>query len=51
MFSVFIIILYSSLRDFSSLAIGHFLYEDYLKMVFWLVLKLEISYNRVIIIS
>ncbi len=28
-----------------------FLYEDFWKMTFWLVLKLEISYNRVIIIS
>ncbi len=28
-----------------------FLYEDFWKMTFWLVLKLEISYYRVIIIS
>jgi len=38
----------SSLRDFSPLAIGRFLYEDYLNMIFWLVLKLEISYRVII---
>ncbi len=46
------IIEYSSLRDFGLYIIGlFFLYEDFCKMMFWLVLKLEISYNRVIIIS
>ncbi len=43
------IIEYSSLRDFGPYVIGLFLYEDFFKMIFWLVLKLEISYNRVII--
>ncbi len=38
------VIEYSSLRDFGPEAIGLFLYEDFLKMIFWLVLKLEISY-------
>ncbi len=37
------IIEYSSLRDFGPSAIGLFLYEDFWKMIFWLVLKLEIS--------
>jgi hypothetical protein len=32
------------LRDF-----GLFLYEDFRKMMFWLVLKLEISYRVIII--
>jgi len=41
---------YSSLRDFGPKVIGLFLYEDFQKMIFWLVLKLEISY-RVIIFS
>jgi hypothetical protein len=47
------IIEYSSLRDFgpSVIIIGLFLYEDFWKIIFCLVLKLEISYNRVIIIS
>jgi hypothetical protein len=49
------IIEYSSLRDFGPyviiiIIIGLFLfYEDFWKMIFWLALKLEISYNRVII--
>ncbi len=34
---------YSSLKDF-----GLFLYEDFEKMIFWLVLKLEISYRVII---
>jgi hypothetical protein len=43
------IIEYSSLRDFGPLVIiGLFLYEDFWKMVFWLVLKLEISYRVII---
>jgi hypothetical protein len=48
----FIIEYYSSLMDFGPwVIIGPFLYEDFRKMIFWLVLKLEISYYRVIIIS
>jgi hypothetical protein len=43
------IIKYSSLRDFGHYIIGPFLYEDFWKMIFWLVLKLEISYYWVII--
>jgi hypothetical protein len=40
------IIEYSSLRDFGLLGkIGLFLYEDFWKMIFWLVLKFEISYR------
>jgi hypothetical protein len=42
------IIEYSSLRDFSRYIIGLFLYEDFWKMIFWLVLKLEISYRIII---
>jgi len=50
------IIEYSSLREFGPyviiiiiiIIIGLFSYEDFRKMVFWLVLKLEIS-HRVII--
>ncbi len=37
------IIEYSSFMDFGPYVIGLFLYEDFLKMIFWLVLKLEIS--------
>ncbi len=40
--------LYSSLMDFwplGKIIIGLFLYEDFEKMIFWLVLKLEISYR------
>ncbi len=38
---------YSSLRDFGSeVIIGLFLYEDF--KIFWLVLKLEISYRVMI---
>ncbi len=44
-----LIIEYSSLRDFSPLVIiGLFLYEGFWKMIFWLVLKLEISYRVII---
>jgi hypothetical protein len=45
------IIEYSSLRDFGPevIIIGLFLYEDFWNMIFWLVLKLEISYYGVII--
>jgi hypothetical protein len=39
------IIEYSSLRDFVPYVIGLFLYEDFWKMIFWLVLELEISYD------
>jgi hypothetical protein len=43
------IIEYSSLRDFGPyVIIGLFLYEDFFKMIFWLVLKLEISYRVII---
>ncbi len=35
---------YSSLSNFGCYVIGLFLYEDVWKMVFWLVLKVEISY-------
>jgi hypothetical protein len=42
------IIEYSSLRDFGPYKIGLFLYEDFWKMISWLVLKLEIN-QRVII--
>jgi hypothetical protein len=35
---------YSSLRDFGPYIIGLFLYEELPKMIFGLVLKLEISY-------
>jgi len=42
---------YGTLRDFGpQVIIGLFFYEDFGKMIFWLVLKLEISYHRVIII-
>jgi hypothetical protein len=39
------IIEYSSLRNFDLQVTGLFLYEDFWKMKFWLVLKLEISYR------
>jgi hypothetical protein len=42
------IIEYSSLRDFDPKVIGLFLYEDFWKMIFWLVLKLEITYRVII---
>jgi hypothetical protein len=43
------IIEYSSLRDFGpQVIIGLFLYEDFWKMIFWLVLKLEITYRVII---
>jgi hypothetical protein len=44
------IIEYSSSRDFGPLVIiiGLFLYEDCRKMIFWLVLRLEISYRVII---
>ncbi len=42
------IIEYSSLKDFDPEVIGLFLYEDFWKMIFWLVLKLEITYRVVI---
>ncbi len=38
------IIEYNSLMDFGpNVIIGLFLYEDFWKMIFWLVLKLEIN--------
>jgi len=43
------IIEHSSLMDFGPLVIiGLFLCEDFLKMIFWLVLKLEIGYRFII---
>jgi hypothetical protein len=42
------IIEYSSLRDFGPCVIGLSLYEDFWKIIFWLVLKLEISYRVII---
>ncbi len=43
------IIDYSNLRDFGlEVVVGLFLYEDFRKMIFWLVLKLEISYRVII---
>jgi hypothetical protein len=42
------IIEYSSLMDFGPRAVGLFLYEDFWKMIFWLVLKLEISYRVIL---
>jgi len=39
---------YHSFRGFGPHVIGLFLYEDFLKMRFWLVLKLEISYRVII---
>ncbi len=43
-----LIIDYSSLRDFGPYVIGLFLYEYFLKMIPWLVLKLKISYRVII---
>jgi hypothetical protein len=42
------IIEYSSSRDFGPYEIGLFSYEDFWKMIFWLVLKLEINYRVII---
>ncbi len=36
------IVEYNSLRDFGPLLVGQFWYKDLWKMIFWLVLKLEI---------
>jgi len=38
-----LIIEYGNLTDFGPHVIGLFLYEDFLNMIFWLVLKLGIS--------
>jgi hypothetical protein len=43
-----LIIEYSSLMDFGPYLIGLFLYDDFWKMIFWLVLKLEINYRVII---
>ncbi len=43
------IIEYNRLRDFGPYVVGLFLHEDFLKMIFFLVLKLE--FNSTIIIS
>jgi hypothetical protein len=37
------VIEYSSLKDFDPYVVDLFLYEDFWNMIFWLVLKLEIS--------
>jgi hypothetical protein len=42
------IIEYSSLRDFGPSVVGLLLNEDFWQMIFWLVLKLEISYRVLI---
>jgi hypothetical protein len=42
------IIEYSSLRNFGPQVVGLFLYEDFWKVIFLLVLKLEISYRVMI---
>jgi len=42
------IIEYSSLRDFGPQVVGLFLYEDFWKMTFWLLVELEISYRVMI---
>ncbi len=42
------IIEYSSLRDFGTYVVSLFLYKDFKKMTFWLVLKLEIKYRVMI---
>ncbi len=36
---------YCGLMDFGPYIVGLFLYEDFWKMIFWLVLKLEITYR------
>jgi hypothetical protein len=45
------IIEYGSLMDFGPYAKGLFLYEDFWKMIFWRVLKLEISYRVINILK
>jgi len=42
------IIKYNSLRDFGPELLGLFLYEEFRKMIFWLMLKLEINYRVII---
>ncbi len=42
------IIKYNSLRDFGPEVLGLFLYEEFWKMIFWLMLKLEINYRIII---
>jgi hypothetical protein len=42
------IIEYSRLMDFGPHVVGLTLYEDFQNMIFWLVLKLEISYRVMI---
>ncbi len=37
------IIKYSSLMDFGPHVVGQLLYMEFFKMIFWLVLKLEIN--------
>ncbi len=38
----------TSLRDFGPWVVGLFLYDDFGKMILWLVLKLEISCRGII---
>jgi hypothetical protein len=42
------IIEYSGLMDFGPYGVGPFLFEDFQKMIFWLVLKPKISYRVMI---
>ncbi len=42
------IIEYTSLMDFGPYVVGLFLYVNFQKMIFWLLLKLEISYKVMI---
>jgi hypothetical protein len=42
------ILVYSSLVEFGPQVRGLLLYEDFVKMIFWLVLKLEITYQVMI---
>jgi len=42
------IIEYTSLMDFGPYVVGLFLCANFQKMIFWLVLKLEISYKGMI---
>jgi len=42
------IIKYGNVREFDPCIIGLFLYEDFWKMIFQLVLKLEIRYSVII---
>ncbi len=41
-------IVFRFIIEYSSMVIGLFLYEEFWRMIFWLVLKLEISYRVII---